>query len=38
MATRTSGTTGLWVTPVKDSELTDKGKRLAAEGHDVRIP
>jgi len=26
------------VTPVKDSELTDDDRRLAAEHHDVRIP
>ncbi len=26
------------VTPVKDSELTDEDRRLAAEHHDVRIP
>ena len=26
------------VTPVKDSELTDHDRRLAAEHHDVRIP
>jgi hypothetical protein len=26
------------VTPVKDSELTDDDRRIAAEHHDVRIP